>query len=276
MLIPAHTGFSRADLENFLARNAAANAFFLGNLAGGLQHSDVQETWVQVAEHGGPIQALCMRYFSIALFYFPQGQKPEISDCAGLIDSWQKKGLVNGMSGSRHCIDAIVENLSCQVRIKPMILATCGADRFESSPSPTLPDEYLLEKAAPPDWGLLDQIMDEKVNIPEFIVRPGAREIFLTGHQNKRARSFAIMHEGRLLSAASSTAENAYSAMIVGVFTLPDYRRRGFAELLIRKITAELLAEGRIPTLFHEDPRAAALYERVGFTQQGEYSLLFF
>lgn len=290
-LEPATAGSNMAEVQAFLAPHAPANAFLLGNLTGyGFHHKDMQETWL--SRSGTALRAVCMRHFSNALLYFPMTDlEDDVGDdvvsgleddtLAGfiglpaiieLIRSWRDAGLVNRMSGPSHCMSAVADHLPSTT--KPMILATCR--QLSPAIDDALPPDCSL-KSAPPDLPLLNDIMDAKESIPEFIVLPGARELFISAHERGLSRSLAIVGaDGRLWSAASSAGENASTAMIVGVFTLPTHRRRGLAELLMRTLATRLLSENKLPTLFYENPLAAALYHRIGFTPTGDYSLLYF
>jgi predicted GNAT family acetyltransferase len=51
------------------------------------------------------------------------------------------------------------------------------------------------------------------------------------------------------------------------ICTHPDFLGRGYARRLMAHVTNELLAQGRRPFLHvsHENARAKALYEQVGF-----------
>lgn len=288
-------GASMAEVQAFLAPHAPANAFLLGNLTGyGFHHKDMQETWL--SRSGTALRAVCMRHFSNALLYFPMpdledDREDDVGDdvvsgleddtLAGfiglpaiieLIRSWRDAGLVNRMSGPSHCMSAVADHLPSTT--KPMILATCR--QLSPAIDEALPPDCSL-KSAPPHLPLLNDIMDAKESIPEFIVLPGARELFISAHERGLSRSLAIVGaDGRLWSAASSAGENASTAMIVGVFTLPTHRRRGLAELLMRTLATRLLSENKLPTLFYENPLAAALYHRIGFAPTGDYSLLYF
>lgn len=290
-LEPAAPESSMAEVQTFLAPHAPANAFLLGNLTGyGFHHKDMQETWL--SRSGTALRAVCMRHFSNALLYFPMTElEDDLGDdglsgleddtLAGfiglpaiieLIRSWRDAGLVNRMSGPSHCMSAVADHLPSTT--KPMILATCR--QLSPAIDEALPPDCSL-KTAPPHLPLLNDIMDAKESIPEFIVLPGARELFISAHERGLSRSLAIVGaDGRLWSAASSAGENASTAMIVGVFTLPTHRRRGLAELLMRTLATRLLSENKLPTLFYENPLAGTLYRRIGFTPTGDYTLLYF
>jgi predicted GNAT family acetyltransferase len=63
---------------------------------------------------------------------------------------------------------------------------------------------------------------------------------------------------------------------ISAVCTHPDYLGRGYARRLIAMLTNDILDSGETPFLHfaHENVRAKALYERIGFTHRRDIALL--
>ncbi|TDL28040.1 hypothetical protein BD410DRAFT_781986 [Rickenella mellea] len=71
-----------------------------------------------------------------------------------------------------------------------------------------------------------------------------------------------------IASIVAVTRETASVSAITKVYTNPDFRRRGFAERLVRKVTQELLQSGKefvVLYVAHDNKAAAKVYHRVGF-----------
>lgn len=59
-------------------------------------------------------------------------------------------------------------------------------------------------------------------------------------------------------------------AIVLNVFTEPEWRRRGLAELLIRQVIAWAREEQLDRLVLHASPQGRALYERLGFQSTNE------
>ncbi|WP_347551910.1 GNAT family N-acetyltransferase [Pseudalkalibacillus hwajinpoensis] len=79
------------------------------------------------------------------------------------------------------------------------------------------------------------------------------------------ARTYFIEQDGKPVSAASTAAENSKSAMVVGVCTLPGYKRHGYASQCTSKLCYDVLSEGKELCLFYDNPDAGNIYKRIGF-----------
>jgi len=90
-------------------------------------------------------------------------------------------------------------------------------------------------------------------------------------------RTWVAESEGRLLSAASTSAETANSAMIGGVWTAPEARRRGLSTAVMSALSRELIQEGRRPYLFYltDNVAAARVYSQVGYRAVGHWSVIY-
>lgn len=81
--------------------------------------------------------------------------------------------------------------------------------------------------------------------------------------------------DGRMVSIASTSAENSESAMIVGVATLPEYRGKGCASAVVKALCRDCFERGKkYLCLFYDNPVAGRIYNRIGFKELGEYGML--
>ena len=85
----------------------------------------------------------------------------------------------------------------------------------------------------------------------------------------KSGRGYCIEEHGKIIAMAKSTAENSYSAMIVGVGTHPDYRNKGYATSCMTVLCRELLNENKTVCLFYDNPKAGSIYKKLGFKDIG-------
>lgn len=95
-------------------------------------------------------------------------------------------------------------------------------------------------------------------------------------YHSQAAHYYGCKIEGKLISGARTSAECAQAAMIVGVYTLEEYRNQGYGKATVSKLCLDLLALNKKPCLFYNDPYATKLYRKLGFKDYGDYGLLRF
>jgi predicted GNAT family acetyltransferase len=76
---------------------------------------------------------------------------------------------------------------------------------------------------------------------------------------------FVIKEDDVILANANTSAICSVSAMIGGVFTLPNARKKGLATSVVYSLCEYLLKQNITPLLFFENPLAATIYHRLGF-----------
>jgi len=80
-------------------------------------------------------------------------------------------------------------------------------------------------------------------------------------------RYFGILQEGRLAAMIGERLGSPAARELSAICTHPDFAGRGHARRLTAMLANDLLAQGSLPFLHvsHENTRAKALYERLGF-----------
>jgi ribosomal protein S18 acetylase RimI-like enzyme len=89
-------------------------------------------------------------------------------------------------------------------------------------------------------------------------------------------RYFGIYDGDRLAAMAGERMHCEGHREISAVCTHPDYLGRGYARRLIAQLTDDILDSGELPFLHfaHENVRAKALYERIGYAHRADIALL--
>lgn len=81
--------------------------------------------------------------------------------------------------------------------------------------------------------------------------------------------------DGRMVSIASTSAENSESAMVVGVATRTGHRGKGYASMVVSALCRDCFGRGKkYLCLFYDNPVAGRIYNRIGFQELGEYGML--
>jgi len=89
-------------------------------------------------------------------------------------------------------------------------------------------------------------------------------------------RYFGIYDGGRLAAMAGERMGFDGHQEISAICTHPDHTGRGYAQRLTATLTNDILDSGRVPFLHvsHQNARAKALYERLGFRYRADIALL--
>lgn len=88
---------------------------------------------------------------------------------------------------------------------------------------------------------------------------------------------FGIFEDDKLVCTANITARTKSGAMIIGVATLPEYRKRGYASQVMSELCRQCFAEGMLfLCLFYDNPLAGELYHSMGFETIGRWAMMRF
>lgn len=120
---------------------------------------------------------------------------------------------------------------------------------------------YQIEEVIPPDFAFSEKAL---------------RESFKLNLQIQRI--FVLESDGAPIAKAAIAADGKKFALLGGIYTLPEFRRKGFAATLIRNILRRLAEENKSASLYvkKKNSAAAELYKKLGFEQCGEYRLIYF
>ena len=120
---------------------------------------------------------------------------------------------------------------------------------------------YQIEEVIPPNFAFSDQLL---------------RDSFKLNFQSQKIFALEVSDAPVAKAAITSFGENF--ALLGGVYTLPEARRKGFAAALIRHILRHLAAENKSVSLYVKKKNLAAveLYKSLGFESAGEYRLIYF
>lgn len=93
--------------------------------------------------------------------------------------------------------------------------------------------------------------------------------------QTGSGRVYMIESEDQeIISLSQTSAENNYSAMVVGVATNPKYRRQGYMSSCLSQLCTDLLNENKTLCLFYDNPKAGSVYHRLGFESIEKWVML--
>jgi uncharacterized protein len=246
---------------DFVTQKPAENLFIIGDIEAYGFTNPIQKLWGDFVEDG-KLRGILLKYDGNFIVYAP-GE----FDAKGLADIINHDENYEFISG----IEQIVLKLEPYLTIKPsnprlLYYAKCeNAEDLQEVPA-----QIEVKKATSDD---AERIIDQMYGIPEFATSTFSVERKRETLSNGSARSYFIEEDGRIISSASSTAENSQSAMIVGVGTLSGYEKKGLASFCMSVLCAELLNEGKMLCLFYDNPAAGSIYKRIGFVDIGNWCM---
>lgn len=240
----------------------AENLFIIGDIEAYGYDKDFQKVWGEFNEAGELIAVLLKyenNYIPFATgdfdaegfakimdedpdFYFMSGLK----DITGKIEPYVKRPLV---------------------RKRQTYYTKCTELKLTNT------DVSMVKQANPEDAEELVTLLN---NIPEFSDSIITVERKRRGLADGTSRSFYVEEDGKMVSTASTGAENSTSAMVVGVATLEAYKKKGYATACVAKLCEVLLNEGKELCLFYDNPSAGAIYKRIGFQDIGFWMMYTF
>jgi predicted GNAT family acetyltransferase len=141
----------------------------------------------------------------------------------------------------------------------------------------SLPQPVNLERVRYSTLADLDQLVPAcaAMHLEEVGIDPLSRDA--SGYRQRirelvlRSRSLVLVEDGEIVSKAEYSAVTPYTVQLMGVWTHPAYRRRGYAKRAMTEICGHILSQRKRPSLFVNDFNVAAirLYESLGFRMIG-------
>ncbi|WP_243292280.1 GNAT family N-acetyltransferase [Bacillus sp. FJAT-47783] len=247
---------------SFVSEKPSENLFIIGDIEAFGFEQDFQKLWGEF-DNAGNLVAVLLKYYDNYIAYAPGDFNAK--GFAQIINEDPQFAMISGLE---HTTRNIHPYINTQVKKKrALYYAKLDAlNQMENSyPFPEVKELKVEE---------VQRLMDLYKQIPEFenAGRDGGK-----GHKNSMekgvARTYYIERDGEIVSAASTTAENSQSAMIVGVCTLKAYKRKGMATTILTKLCTDMLNTGRTLCLFYDNPDAGTIYKRIGFQDIGKWMM---
>ena len=246
-------------LFKFLEKEKAYNLFILGDVENFGFETEMQELWAEF--DGDEYIAVLLRYknFTIVSSY------GEFSVNI-FIDKIKSFDGVQGISGKEWIVDLLVPHFKHK-KIRKQYLAQLSD--INDIPKELLDDKVTLAVAED-----AKEIFELGESIVEFSDFKSSVENTRDRIIDKTSRTYYIRDNGKIVSSASSTAEIATAAMVVGVATNLDHRGKGYASKCTAVLSSVLLNKGKSPCLFYDNPTAGKIYRKMGYKEIGKWDLM--
>ena len=243
----------------FLSEEPSINLFILGDIEAFGYTSEFQEIWAEYDDQN-LIKAVLLRFHQSFIPY----AKGEF-DTNGFVSIMKKYSQPILLSGKSDIVALFEAYDDLQLGKKQVTyFAECRTDEFLT------PNNVVYKKASLED---VDQIIELRQTIEEFDVRSDARDVLVQSIESNTSRTYFTSENDVITSCVSTAAENSMSAMIVGVCTRKEYRRKGLATSIMENLFQDVLAEGKSLCLFYDNPDAGRIYKRLGFKEIGMWTM---
>lgn len=242
---------------NLIKKQAAENLFIIGDIEAFGYDQDFQKLWGEFNEDGELVAVLLKyeeNYIPYAIGAF---------DAQGFAEIISSDPNFNMMSGLKEITEKIEPYMKHPLKRKRQTYyAKCTMLHTKAAAV----DLSNVLQAKPDD---AEELVDLLKAIPEFSDSTQTVERTRRNLEKAVSRSFYIIDDQKMVSTASTTAENSMSAMVVGVATLEGYKKKGYATQCMVKLCQQLLKENKELCLFYDNEEAGGIYKRIGFHDIG-------
>lgn len=134
------------------------------------------------------------------------------------------------------------------------------------------------------DKSHIDSLLPLQVDYTRVEVLPPWRQVFPAAERISLEKNFscqlyfALLENGKIVSKANTNAISTHFFQIGGVYTLKDFRSRGYASALVKHIALEAKSLNRQAILFvkKENPSAIRAYSNAGFVITSSYKIIYY
>jgi len=247
-------------IVNFISKEPAFNLFIIADIERYGVSTDFIDLWGDF--YDDKLNAVLLRYHANYVVY----SDIEDYDINGFIDIMESQKEFKVLSGKKEIID-LYKNRIHFSKTRDTYFLKLEEKNF--NPSFIKKNTVKIEKATADD---AQDLFELSKKIKEFEI-PNSVEDIRKRLEDKFGRTYVIRKDNKVVSAASTTAECSFSAMIGGVMTDPSFRKKGYASICIVELCKELLGENKTACLFYDNPSAGSIYRRIGFKDVGSWGM---
>lgn len=241
---------------NYLKREPDFNLFIIGDIERYGYDNYFLDIWAGI-DKKGHIEGVLLRYFEHLIFY-TQGKFniDEFADFINNLNYIEISGKLEALKKLEHKI-----GVKCKRRVKLCVLNDLSK----------LKDIEIGVRPKKIRFGNISKVVKLYEDIDEF------ENTTVENIKNglKTGRGYCIEIDKKVVAMAKSTLETTTHAMIVGVGTHPNFRKKGLATKCIVKICREIIDENKIPCLFYDNIEAGKIYNKLGFEEKGYWGIYY-
>ncbi len=255
----------------FLQRDPLVNVYLISRL---LDEHTAAATQIYAVRHNRAIALLASLATNIVLAADPAEQEDLVDSAIAMVAD----RIIGRMLPVRAIISPanLVEKLwdRLRTRVDPPAVVRMNQPVYAIRRRFELPDLVHCRYATMAD---LDQLVPACAAMHKEEVGIDPLERDATGYRERvrelveRKRSIVLTKEGFIGAKCEFSAVSDEAVQLMGVWTHPQFRRRGLARSMLREVCGHLFRRGKDVTLFVNDFNlpAVALYESIGFQRIG-------
>ena len=209
----------------------------------------------------GDLKAILVRYFN-SFNVYAKGDY-DVYSFAEIIKSFDDLSMISGRP------DIIAEFDKTELVPKGIAKFQLAALKKINS-NFKIADDICVKKACLSD---IDRIVELRSSIKEFSIRSNLKELLKNEYIAGTAKGYYVEADGKMAAYAQTSAESSTLAMVVSVMTADEYRGRGYASAVVKKLCEDRTAEGKTLCLYYNNPIAAGIYKKIGFQDIGLWTM---
>jgi uncharacterized protein len=260
----------RGALE-FLQRDPLINVYLISRL---LEERTLAGSQIAVVRYNGAIVLLASLATNIVLAGDPSISEDITHSAISLIaDRILTRMLpVRAIISPAHLVEALWAEL--RLRIEPPTVVRMNQPIYALQPQFEFPDLGAARYSTPRDLDALvpacaamhkEEVGIDPLDRDAYGYRERIRELV------ERKRSIIRVVDGTIVSKCEYSAVSPEAIQLMGVWTHPRHRRKGYSRELLREVCGHIFRAGKVVTLFVNDfnTPALTLYEALGFQRIG-------
>lgn len=261
----------REEILAYVRKEPEMNLFLIGDLENFGVESETVNFYLH--EERDRWDFLILRFHQFFILY----SQYEDYNADKAIDFLKKQREPDCISGKTVLLERIAPAFP-QWKINSTYMSRCDCAGGDAGNSQGEPENLVIRRLEKEDAA---EAIDLLSNIAEFArtykrdeLDEQVRRMEEEMDQGSKAAVGGFLN-GRMVSVASTSAENSESAMVVGVATVSESRGKGYASAVVQALCRDCFKRGKkYLCLFYDNPVAGRIYNRIGFKELGEYGML--
>lgn len=244
----------------YLYQDPNRNIFPIGDIETFGFDQDFQQVYADI-DVDGMFRSVFLRYRDNGIFYSTTNPSP--APYIELVSTLRLQHFSMMAPLADHWMDILSDYDRTD-----MHFAVCDPASTPASPT----QQGIAAARSDDEFGALYDLL---LAVPQFHIARESKADYIEGkHKSiQMGTTLYLRHEGNVVATAATTAETTRSAMVVAVATHPAHRNQGHASRLVKALIERYRERNKGLCLFYDNPDAGRIYRRLGFVEDGMWTL---